>query len=107
MGEATERLGELLARVVPMHTLADVPVGVFLSGGIDSLAALRLNRIHYAPEQMVAVLARLAADTSGSIVFTFAPATTALRAMHVVGRALKLGAGHGLWGLGYRNGFGR
>ena len=36
MDEATERIGEVLARVVPMHTLSDVPVGVFLSGGIDS-----------------------------------------------------------------------
>jgi len=36
MGEACERLDELLTEIVPLHTLADVPVGVFLSGGIDS-----------------------------------------------------------------------
>ncbi len=36
MDEAVERLDRLLATAVPMHTLADVPVGVFLSGGIDS-----------------------------------------------------------------------
>jgi asparagine synthase (glutamine-hydrolysing) len=36
MGQAAERLGELLAQVVPEHTLSDVPVGLFLSGGIDS-----------------------------------------------------------------------
>jgi asparagine synthase (glutamine-hydrolysing) len=36
MGEATERLGELLEQIVPEHTLSDVPVGLFLSGGIDS-----------------------------------------------------------------------
>jgi asparagine synthase (glutamine-hydrolysing) len=36
MDEAVQRLGRLLATAVPMHTLADVPVGVFLSGGIDS-----------------------------------------------------------------------
>ncbi|MEE8525473.1 MAG: asparagine synthase (glutamine-hydrolyzing) [Thermoanaerobaculia bacterium] len=35
-GEAAARLGELLAEVVPEHTVADVPVAVFLSGGIDS-----------------------------------------------------------------------
>ena len=34
--EGVERLGALLREVVPEHTLADVPVGVFLSGGIDS-----------------------------------------------------------------------
>ncbi len=34
--EAQARLTELLARVVPEHQMADVPVGVFLSGGIDS-----------------------------------------------------------------------
>jgi asparagine synthase (glutamine-hydrolysing) len=36
MDEAVLRLDRLLETVVPMHTLADVPVGVFLSGGIDS-----------------------------------------------------------------------
>lgn len=33
---AVEELDALLRLVVPAHTLADVPVGVFLSGGIDS-----------------------------------------------------------------------
>ena len=37
-------LDELLREVVPAHTLSDVPVGVFLSGGIDSaLTAYYLN----------------------------------------------------------------
>ncbi len=36
MNEATERLDGLLSTIVPDHTMADVPVGVFLSGGIDS-----------------------------------------------------------------------
>jgi len=36
MGEAVQRLGQVLETAVPLHTLADVPVGVFLSGGIDS-----------------------------------------------------------------------
>jgi asparagine synthetase B (glutamine-hydrolysing) len=31
-----EQLDGLLREVVPAHTLSDVPVGVFLSGGIDS-----------------------------------------------------------------------
>jgi asparagine synthase (glutamine-hydrolysing) len=34
--DAMQRLDELLATIMPEHTLADVPVGVFLSGGIDS-----------------------------------------------------------------------
>jgi asparagine synthase (glutamine-hydrolysing) len=33
---ARESLDALLGEVIPAHTLADVPVGVFLSGGIDS-----------------------------------------------------------------------
>jgi asparagine synthase (glutamine-hydrolysing) len=35
-GETVEELDGLLREVVPAHTLSDVPVGVFLSGGIDS-----------------------------------------------------------------------
>ena len=34
--DTLDELNELLATVVPEHTLADVPVGVFLSAGIDS-----------------------------------------------------------------------
>jgi asparagine synthase (glutamine-hydrolysing) len=38
-------LGELLAEIVPEHTLSDVPVGLFLSGGIDSTTlAAHLDR---------------------------------------------------------------
>jgi asparagine synthase (glutamine-hydrolysing) len=35
-GDTVQELDALLREVVPAHTLADVPVGVFLSGGIDS-----------------------------------------------------------------------
>jgi len=35
-GETVQQLDALLREVVPAHTLSDVPVGVFLSGGIDS-----------------------------------------------------------------------
>ena len=34
--DTLHELDELLREVVPAHTLSDVPVGVFLSGGIDS-----------------------------------------------------------------------
>ncbi|HUX73320.1 MAG TPA: asparagine synthase (glutamine-hydrolyzing) [Steroidobacteraceae bacterium] len=44
-GETLAALDELLCEVVPAHTLSDVPVGVFLSGGIDSaLTAYYLER---------------------------------------------------------------
>src|SRR5260370_19001147 len=35
-GDTVQELDALLGDVVPAHTLSDVPVGVFLSGGIDS-----------------------------------------------------------------------
>lgn len=42
--------------------------------------------IHYQPEDLVDALARLAQRTTGSILFTFAPRTTLLAAMHTVGK---------------------
>lgn len=42
--------------------------------------------IHYEPEDLVAALAKLAQRTTGSILFTFAPKTTLLSAMHTVGK---------------------
>jgi asparagine synthase (glutamine-hydrolysing) len=37
-GQAVDRLEALLAEVVRRHLVSDVPVGVFLSGGVDSTA---------------------------------------------------------------------
>jgi asparagine synthase (glutamine-hydrolysing) len=39
---ADERLVELLREIVPAHTVADVPLGVFLSGGLDSTTLVSL-----------------------------------------------------------------
>ncbi len=38
--EAKERLGELLRESVRLHMISDVPVGLLLSGGVDSTAML-------------------------------------------------------------------
>jgi asparagine synthase (glutamine-hydrolysing) len=44
---AAEELDELLRALIPAQTLSDVPVGVFLSGGIDSaLTTYYLDRPH-------------------------------------------------------------
>lgn len=40
--EAKEKLIDILGEVVRMHTVADVPVGAFLSGGVDSSAIVAL-----------------------------------------------------------------
>ncbi|MGH9403387.1 MAG: asparagine synthase (glutamine-hydrolyzing) [Terriglobia bacterium] len=40
IGEAQEELLSLLAETVQLHMIADVPVGVLLSGGVDSTAVL-------------------------------------------------------------------
>ena len=42
--------------------------------------------IHYEPEDLVAALAKLASRTTQSILFTFAPRTTLLSAMHNIGK---------------------
>jgi magnesium-protoporphyrin O-methyltransferase len=52
--------------------------------GMDSL-------IHYAADDAVRALARVAERTTGSIVFTFAPRTPALAAMHAVGKLFPRG----------------
>jgi asparagine synthase (glutamine-hydrolysing) len=45
--ETLQQLDALLGEVVPEHTLSDVPVGVFLSGGIDSaLTTYYLDKPH-------------------------------------------------------------
>ncbi|HET7453646.1 MAG TPA: asparagine synthase C-terminal domain-containing protein, partial [Thermoanaerobaculia bacterium] len=48
-GDAVEELRDLLRRAVRSHAVSDVPVGAFLSGGLDSTTVTALLREH-APE---------------------------------------------------------
>ncbi len=49
-GEAVERVGELVQRAVRKRLMADVPVGAFLSGGVDSSTNVALmSRLVSAP----------------------------------------------------------
>jgi asparagine synthase (glutamine-hydrolysing) len=45
-GEAVERQKELLNDAVKSHLISDVPLGVFLSGGLDSSSIVALMRRH-------------------------------------------------------------
>lgn len=45
--QAVERVRELIDRAVERHLIADVPVGVFLSGGVDSSAMVAMASRHY------------------------------------------------------------
>jgi magnesium-protoporphyrin O-methyltransferase len=54
-------------------------------GEFDHVVAMD-SLIHYKPSDIVAVVAKLAKNTSGSIVFTFAPRTPLLMAMLGMGR---------------------
>ena len=45
-GEAVERQRELLDVAVKSHLISDVPLGVFLSGGLDSSALVAMMRRH-------------------------------------------------------------
>jgi magnesium-protoporphyrin O-methyltransferase len=65
----------------------DFQVGDMLNpalGSFDHVVAMD-SLIHYAQRQIVSVLGELAARTRGSIIFTFAPQTPMLSAMHGVG----------------------
>lgn len=45
-GDAVDRLRELLEEAVRTHLVSDVPLGVFLSGGLDSSALVAMMRKH-------------------------------------------------------------
>lgn len=59
-------------------------------GRFDHVVAMD-SLIHYRAADIVRVLSGLAARTDGSLLFTFAPRTTALALMHAVGRLFPRG----------------
>lgn len=59
-------------------------------GEFDHAVAMD-SLIHYAPDDVVRVLARLAPRVRQSILFTFAPRTPALRLMHAAGKLFPRG----------------
>lgn len=76
-------------RDVSPHGDIEFHVGDMLDpslGRFDHIVAMD-SLIHYRTGDVVGVLARLAEMTKSSVVFTFAPRTPMLAAMHAVGRA--------------------
>ncbi|MCH4891971.1 magnesium protoporphyrin IX methyltransferase [Sphingomonas sp. SFZ2018-12] len=74
----------------PRHLNIEWRVGDLLDpalGRFDHVVAMD-SLIHYPAFDIVEVLDQLADRTAGSIVFTFAPATPLLRAMHMTGKLL-------------------
>jgi magnesium-protoporphyrin O-methyltransferase len=59
-------------------------------GRFDHVVAMD-SLIHYRPEDTARVLAGLAARVDGSLLFTFAPRTPLLTAMHAIGRVFPRG----------------
>jgi magnesium-protoporphyrin O-methyltransferase len=84
---AGERLPADLRGSVRFHAgdMLDPALGAF-----DHVVAMD-SLIHYRADDMLDALAALAARTSGSILFTFAPRTPLLGAMHAVGKLFPRG----------------
>lgn len=92
---ARERTSADLAATAKMQRVGriDFHVGDMLDtalGHFDHVVAMD-SFIHYIPKDVTAMLAQLGARTSGSMIFTFAPRTPALTAMHVIGRLFPRG----------------
>jgi magnesium-protoporphyrin O-methyltransferase len=66
----------------------ELHVGDMLSPGLGRFdyAVAMDSLIHYRPQDVVRALSRLAGRTARSVLFTFAPRSPALAAMHAVGR---------------------
>jgi magnesium-protoporphyrin O-methyltransferase len=87
---ARERADEELAKTAGSQHHGQIQ---FLTGDMLDPALGRFDHvvamdslIHYQQGDMVAMLARLAANSESSVIFTFAPRTPALTMMHAVGR---------------------
>lgn len=75
-------------RDTPGHGDIEFHVGDMLDpalGKFDHIVAMD-SLIHYRPHDVIGVLARLTTAARSSVLFTFAPRTPALAAMHTVGR---------------------
>jgi len=81
------------APAIPGVGLIDFRVSDMLEpslGRFDWIVAMD-SLIHYEPEDMVEMIARLSTRASRGVAFTFAPGTILLRLMHVVGKLFPRG----------------
>jgi len=83
VGETVERVRALMDQAVSRQLLSDVPVGAFLSGGLDSTSVVAFARRHYVHEDRMQCFTLGQSDADDGFVSDLPYAQTAAQQMDV------------------------